>query len=197
MISEVFISEMTEHNTSAKGMNWDWGTGDICTGDRSPEAHTPADYWVKQVGMLQYTQTHLSLERSASVTCTANENNSKYWSWHSSPNHLLNHDRGGLFMWVIWLLLKFHQYWDKPQNSITPTEMTTGLPAGQIRYPAPHIIQPFMSRRCLKTNMLPKERERETQKKDRDSLGNICLCKNSIKHTDTLWESITQKPQGF
>lgn len=40
MISEEFISEMTEHNTSAKGMNWDWGTGDICTGDRSPETHT-------------------------------------------------------------------------------------------------------------------------------------------------------------
>lgn len=36
MIWEEFISEMTEHNTSAKGMNWDWGTGDICTGDRSP-----------------------------------------------------------------------------------------------------------------------------------------------------------------
>lgn len=36
-----------------------------------------------------------------------------------------------------WLLLEFHGYWDWPQNSITPTEMTTALPAGQIRYPAP------------------------------------------------------------
>lgn len=29
-----------------------------------------------------------------------------------------------------WLLLEFHGYWDWPQNSITPTEMTTALPAG-------------------------------------------------------------------
>ncbi len=39
MISEEFMSEMTEHNTSDNGMNWDWGTVDICTGDRSPETH--------------------------------------------------------------------------------------------------------------------------------------------------------------
>lgn len=47
VIWEAFISEMTEHSTSDKGMNWDCGTGDICTGDRSPEkkqTKTAADY---------------------------------------------------------------------------------------------------------------------------------------------------------
>lgn len=41
---------------------------------------------------------------SLSLTCAASENNSKYWRWHSCPNHLLNHDQGGLFMWVIWTM---------------------------------------------------------------------------------------------
>lgn len=43
VISVEFMSDMTEHSTSASGMNWDCGTGDICTGDRSPDTHTHTD----------------------------------------------------------------------------------------------------------------------------------------------------------
>lgn len=50
---------MTEHSTSARGMNWDWGTGDICKGDRSPGAHADkthsTDYFtVQQVDPRRY-----------------------------------------------------------------------------------------------------------------------------------------------
>lgn len=108
----------------------EWNRWECC----SAHKHT----WVREVSLF--------------LTCAACENNSKYWSWHSSPNHLLNHDRGGLFMWVIWTMPDC--FW----NSIS-TGTDHGIPLLPQKWPQvcllgrsdilpPHIIQPYMSRRC-------------------------------------------------
>lgn len=89
-----------------------------------------------------------------------------------------------------WLLLKFHQYWDRPQNSTTPTKMTTGLPAGQIRYPAPISYNPIRLRRC---RQICYQNERTSKKKR--ALGTLSLYK--YYGTYKLCESVPQRPQGF
>ena len=52
VVWDEFMSEMAEHSTSAKGINWDCETGDIWIGDKSPETHTHTDTFLgsKQVG---------------------------------------------------------------------------------------------------------------------------------------------------
>lgn len=65
------------------------------------------------------------------------------------------------------MLLKFHQPWDTPQNSITPTELTTGLSAGSDQISRPlflHIIciQAYIPRGCPPDKRIPKEKSPET-----------------------------------
>lgn len=96
------MSEMTEHSTSAKGMNCDWWTGDICTGERSPETNT-SRWGLGETGGASFRRYKHTWAREGLLPLgAASENNSKYPSWHSCPNHPLNHVRGGLFVWVIW-----------------------------------------------------------------------------------------------
>lgn len=81
VISVEFMSDMTEHSTSASGMNWDCGTGDICTGDRSPDTHTHTQTQIILGGAGQPAAEHTNTpgpQRSAPLsfrlTHTAREN---------------------------------------------------------------------------------------------------------------------------
>lgn len=56
---------------------------------------------------------------------------------------------------VPWMLLKFHQRWDRPQNSITPTELTTGLSAGSDQISSPH-FSPYHVYIALYTQEVPR-----------------------------------------
>lgn len=124
----------------------------------------------------------------------ANENNSKYWNCHSSPNRLLNHDRGGLFMWVIWAMPDC--FW----NSIS-TGTDHGIPLLPQKWPQvcllgrSYILHPPYHA-ALHVEEVPLDKHVTASERDSD-LGNICLCKNSIKHANKLWEPFRQKPQGF
>ena len=179
---------MTEHNISAKGMNWDWGTGDICTGDRSPETH--------KSGLLCETsdsQTHVG-ERGLSISdfcCPCKQLKVMKLGFHSKPPSKswpqCSFYGRSTRMYLAWLLFKFHQW---PQNSINPTETTTGLPAGQIRYSAACIIKPYMSWMC--PTLMSYWKWKKTQKIKRDSIGNICLGRNSAKPKQTLGACSTQ-----
>lgn len=51
VVWDEFMSEMAEHSTSARGMNWDCETGDIWIGDKSPETQTQTHSRVRQVAL--------------------------------------------------------------------------------------------------------------------------------------------------
>lgn len=85
VISVEFMSDMTEHSTSASGMNWDCGTGDICTGDRSPGTKTHTHTQMGGTGRpaAEHTNTpgpQRSDPLSLRLTHTARENNPPSWT---------------------------------------------------------------------------------------------------------------------
>lgn len=76
---------------------------------------------------------------------------------------------------VPWMLLKFHQHWDTPQNSITPTELTTGLSAGSDQISRPlflHII-------CIQA-YIPRGTPPGQAYTKRKVSRNICPCTNAF-----------------
>lgn len=86
VISVEFMSDMTEHSTSASGMNWDCGTGDICTGDRSPDTKTHTERKMILGGTGQPAAEHTNTPGrqrsdplSLRLTHAARENNPASW----------------------------------------------------------------------------------------------------------------------